>query len=71
MVRSNCIWALGRLFEQLVVPRQQEMVEALVNSLLHDGEASVRDEAKIALEQLEDPGVLARLQTLLDEGFIG
>ena len=71
VVRSNCIWALGRLFEQLVVPRQQEMVEALVNSLLHDGEASVRDEAKIALEQLEDPGVLARLQTLLDEGFIG
>ena len=71
VVRSNCIWALGRLFEQLVVPRQQEMVEALVNSLLHDGEASVRDEAKIALEQLEDPGALARLQTLLDEGFIG
>ena len=71
VVRSNCIWALGRLFEQLVVPRQQEMVEALVNSLLHDGEASVRDEAKIALEQLEDPGVLTRLQTLLDEGFIG
>ena len=71
VVRSNCIWALGRLFDQLVVPRQQEMVEALVNSLLHDGEASVRDEAKIALEQLEDPGVLARLQTLLDEGFIG
>ena len=71
VVRSNCIWALGRLFDQLVVPRQQEMVEALVNSLLHDGEASVRDEAKIALEQLEDPNVLARLQTLLDEGFIG
>ena len=71
VVRSNCIWALGRLFNQLVVPRQQEMVEALVSALLHDGEASVRDEAKVALEQLEDPGVLARLQTLLDEGFIG
>ena len=70
-MRSNCIWALGRLCDQLVVPRQQELVEALVNALLHDSESSVRDEAKTALEQLEDPAVLARLQTLLDEGFIG
>ena len=71
VVRSNCIWALGRLSDQLVLPRQQELVEALVNALLHDSESSVRDEAKTALEQLEDPAVLARLQTLLDEGFIG
>ena len=70
VVRSNCIWALGRLYDQLVAPRQQELVEALVDALLHDGESSVRDEAKTVLEQLEDPGVLARLQTLLDEGFI-
>ena len=70
VVRSNCIWALGRLYEQLVVPRQQELVEALVSSLLHDGEVSVRDEARTALEQLEDPLVLQRLQTLVDEGFL-
>ena len=47
-----------------------ELVEALVSSLLHDGEASVRDEARTALEQLEDPGVLQRLQTLVDDGFL-
>ena len=69
VVRSNCIWALGRLYEQLVQTRQQEIVEACVASLLHDGEASVRDEARTALEQLEDPEVLARLQTLIEDGF--
>ena len=50
---------------------RQELVEALVTSLLHDGEVSVRDEARTALEQLEDPQVLQRLQTLVDEGFLG
>ena len=70
VVRCNCIWALGRLYPQLVAPRQQELVEALVAALLHDDEASVRDEARTALEQLEDPSVLGRLQTLIDEGFL-
>ena len=69
VVRSNCIWALGRLHEQLVEPRQQEIVEACVSALLHDGESSVRDEARTALEQLEDPDVLERLQTLIEDGF--
>ena len=69
VVRSNCIWALGRLHEQLVVARQQDIIEAWVASLLHDGEASVRDEARTALEQLEDPEVLVRLQTLIEDGF--
>lgn len=69
VVRSNCIWALGRLHELLVEPRQQEIVEACVSALLHDGEASVRDEARTALEQLEDPDVLVRLQTLIEDGF--
>lgn len=69
VVRCNCIWALGRLYEQLVEPRQQEIVEAFVNALLHDDEPSVRDEARTALEQLEDPEVLARLQMLIEDGF--
>ena len=69
VVRSNCIWALGRLYEQLVEPRQQEIVEAFVNSLLNDSESSVRDEARTALEQLEDPEVLKRLQALIEDGF--
>tara|TARA_B100001939_G_scaffold228637_1_gene196941 strand:- start:664 stop:1467 length:804 start_codon:yes stop_codon:yes gene_type:complete len=70
VVRSNCIWALGRLHEQLVPSRQQEIVEAIVESLLQDSEASVRDEARTALEQLEDPDVIARLQALIEEGFL-
>ena len=41
-----------------------------MSALLHDDEASVRDEARTALEQLEDPTVLGRLQTLIDEGFL-
>jgi hypothetical protein len=30
----------------------------------------VRDEARLALEQLEDPEVLERLHTLVDEGLL-
>ena len=70
VVRSNCIWSLGRLYEHLAESRQLELIEAFVNSLLHDRESSVRDEARTALEQLEDPLVVDRLQTLLDEGLL-
>lgn len=69
-VRSNSAWGLGRLYEKLVEPRQQGVVEALVHALLHDAESSVRDEARLALEQLEQPEVLDRLQTLVDEGLL-
>jgi len=37
---------------------------------LYDGESSVQDEARTALEQLEDPMVLGRLQTLMNDGFL-
>jgi HEAT repeat protein len=70
-VRSNCAWSLGRLYTDLVEPRQQAVVEALLHTLLHDGDSTVRDEARLALEQLERPEVLERLQTLVDEGLIG
>ena len=70
VVRSNCIWALGRLMDQLVESRQQEIVELLVETLLYDGESSVQDEARTALEQLEDPVVLERLQALINDGFL-
>jgi hypothetical protein len=46
------------------------VVQALVHTLLADQEASVRDEARLALEQLEQPEVLERLQTLVDEGLL-
>ncbi|MEB3234575.1 MAG: HEAT repeat domain-containing protein [Cyanobacteriota bacterium] len=69
-VRSNSAWALGRLYPDLVEPRQQAVVQALLHTLLEDQEASVRDEARLALEQLEQPEVLERLQTLVDEGLL-
>ena len=69
-VRSNSAWGLGRLYPDLVEPRQQDVVEALLHTMLHDAESSVRDEARLALEQLEQPEVLERLQTLVDEGLL-
>ena len=51
-------------------PRQRDVVEALLHTMLHDGDPTVRDEARMALEQLEQPEVLERLQTLVDEGLI-
>jgi HEAT repeat protein len=69
-VRSNSAWSLGRLYPDLVEPRQQEVVEALLHCLLLDEDSAVRDEARMALEQLEQPEVLERLQTLVEEGLI-
>jgi HEAT repeat protein len=69
-VRSNSAWALGRLYPDLVEPRQQAVVQALIQTLLDDHESSVRDDARVALEQLEQPEVLDRLQTLVDEGLL-
>jgi len=70
VVRSNCIWALGQLIEHLVPSRRDEVVEAFVEALINDPEASVRDEARIALEQLENPELLERVKTLVDEGLL-
>jgi len=69
-VRSNSAWALGRLYGDLVEPRQRDVVESLLGAMLQDAESSVRDEARLALEQLEQPEVLERLQTLVDEGLL-
>lgn len=45
-------------------------METLVAVMLHDGDSTVRDEARVALEQLERPAVLERLQTLVEDGLI-
>ena len=54
-VRSNCIWSLGRLYEKLNQDRKDETVEAIITVLLNDVESSVRYEARIALEQIDNP----------------
>ena len=69
-VRSNSAWALGLLYGELVEPRQQLVVESLLHAMLNDFELGVRDEARLALEQLEQPEVLERLQTLVEEGLL-
>jgi len=69
-VRSNSAWSLGRLYDHLVEPRQQVLVEALVLVMLKDIDATVRDEARVALEQLESPAVLEKIQTLVEEGLL-
>ncbi len=70
VVRSNCIWALGRLYESLNNSRRKELEEAFVSVLLNDVEPSVRYEARIALEQIESSSVRSRLQELIDQGLL-
>ncbi len=68
LVRSNCIWSLGRLYEKLDERRKEELEEAFINVLLSDEEPSVRDEARISLEQIGNPSVTARINALISEG---
>lgn len=70
VVRSNSAWSLGRLYGDLVEPRQRDVEQALVQALLQDTDPTVRDEARLALEQLEDSEVLERLHTLVNEGLL-
>ena len=70
LVRSNCIWSLGRLYERLPQPCQNDLSEGLFLVLLNDLEPSVRYEARIALEQIHDPKVLERLKMLIESGSL-
>ncbi len=70
VVRSNCIWALSRLYPKLDKSRSDELVTAFINALLTDDEDSVREESRIALEQLDEPEVFARLKDLINEGVL-
>ncbi|MBJ7364254.1 MAG: HEAT repeat domain-containing protein [Synechococcus sp. SupBloom_Metag_053] len=66
-VRSNSAWGLGRLIAdselQLAKELQEEMKEALVQACLHDSDSGVRDDALNAVEQLNNPTLMARLQS--------
>ncbi len=68
LVRSNCIWSLGRLYERLLTPHQTELSDGLFLVLLNDLEPSVRYEARTVLEQMQTPNVVSRLKVLLEEG---
>ena len=68
IVRSNCIWSLGRLYELLSPGIQIQIVETFISVLLNDREPSVRYEARTALEQLDNPEVQKKLKSLIDDG---
>ncbi len=70
LVRSNCIWSLGRLYENLRESLRSELTDGLFCILLNDVEPSVRDEAKIVLDQIKDNKVASRLKNLLDKGVL-
>ena len=68
IVRSNCIWSLGRLYSLLSEEIKIDIVEAFLSVLLNDREPSVRYEARTALEQLDNPEVHKKLKSLIDDG---
>jgi len=68
IVRSNCIWSLGRLYGFLSAEIQIQIVETFISVLLNDREPSVRYEARTALEQLDNPEVQKKLKSLIDDG---
>ncbi len=70
LVRSNCIWALGRLYDVLEALLRDEIEEALLNVLLNDLEPSVRYEARIVLEQIDNPPLEQSLKRLIDQGLL-
>ena len=68
LVRSNCIWSLGRLYGLLSAEIQMQIVETFISVLLNDREPSVRYEARTALEQLDNPEAQKKLKSLIDDG---
>ena len=68
IVRSNCIWSLGRLYNLLEEEMKIHIEETLISVLLNDREPSVRYESRTALEQLDNPEVHKKLQSLIDDG---
>ena len=68
IVRSNCIWSLGRIYNVLSEEIKIDIIEAFISVLLSDREPSVRYEARTALEQLDNAEVQKRLKNLIDDG---
>ena len=52
VVRSNCIWSLCRLFQQLNNQLQESFIDECTKIALFDSEPSVMEEAQIALDSM-------------------
>ncbi len=70
IVRSNCIWSLGRLYEKISEDLKNQLIEDFFSTLLHDLEPSVRYECKISLEQINSSQVQDHLKTLAEQGLL-
>ena len=70
IVRSNCIWSLGRLYGLLSEEIKIDIEEAFISVLLNDREPSVRYEARTALDQLDNQEVQKKLKSLIDDGLL-
>ncbi len=72
VVRSNCAWSLSRLHDACGdnPAEQHNSVQALVQAMLEEPDQGVAEDARTALEQLDDPASMARIRTLLDDGLL-
>jgi len=72
VVRSNCAWSLSRLHGACGGnPReQQKLVQALIQAMLGEPDQGVAEDARTALEQLDDPASMVRIKALLDDGLL-
>jgi len=68
IVRSNCIWSLGRLYNLLSEEIKIQIEDTFISVLVNDREPSVRYESRIALDQLDNPEVKKKLKSLIDDG---
>ncbi|MCY4054973.1 MAG: HEAT repeat domain-containing protein [Cyanobacteria bacterium MAG CAR3_bin_5] len=72
VVRSNCAWSLSRLHGACGdnPTEQQKLVQALIQAMLGEPDQGVAEDARTALEQLDDPASMARIKVLLDDGLL-
>ncbi|KKZ12152.1 MAG: hypothetical protein TE42_05570 [Candidatus Synechococcus spongiarum SP3] len=72
VVRSNCAWSLSRLHSACGdnLAEQHNLVQALIQAMLGEPDQGVAEDARTALEQLDDPASIAKIKTLLDDGLL-
>ena len=72
VVRSNCAWSLSRLHGACGSNpvEQRRLVQALVEAMVGEPDQGVAEDARTALEQLEDPAGMARIKALQEDGLL-
>ena len=72
VVRSNCAWSLSRLHGACgdSPTEQHQLVQALIQAMLGEPDQGVAEDARTALEQLDDPASMAKIKALLDDGLL-